>query len=124
MPPTPTGEVEDQENGENLNVGYLGVDYEVHDGKFRIKKIIKGASWDIETKSPLDMPGLEVQEGDYLLAVNGIPLDTAKEPHFAFQGLGGKTVQIAVNTQPIIEGSRKLIVKHDKRNQAKAPGMD
>jgi tricorn protease len=101
----------DQENGENLNVGYLGVDYEVHDGKFRIKKIIKGASWDIETKSPLDMPGLEVQEGDYLLAVNGIPLDTAKEPHFAFQGLGGKTVQIAVNTQPIIEGSRKLIVE-------------
>jgi len=101
----------DQENGENLNFGYLGVDYEVHEGKFRIKKIIKGASWDIETKSPLDMPGLEVQEGDYLLAVNGIPLDTTKEPHFAFQGLGGKTVQLSVNSQPIIEGSRKIIVE-------------
>jgi tricorn protease len=81
------------------------------EGKYRIKKIIKGAPWDIRTKSPLDMPGVEAQVGDYLLAVNGIPVDTSKEPHSAFQGLGDKTVQLTLNTQPIFEGSRKVIVK-------------
>jgi tricorn protease len=101
----------DQENGDNLDVGYLGVDYELKDGTYQIKKILKGASWDIEAKSPLDMPGLEAQEGDYLLAVNGIPVDATKEPYFAFQGLAGKTVQLTLNSQPIMEGSRKVIVE-------------
>ncbi|MCK5467923.1 MAG: PDZ domain-containing protein, partial [Cyclobacteriaceae bacterium] len=101
----------DQENGKNVNVGYLGVDFGLSEGKYKIKKILKGASWDIEAKSPLDMPGVEAQEGDYLLAVNGIPMDASKEPYFAFQGLGGKTVELTLNTQPIVEGSRKVIVK-------------
>jgi tricorn protease len=101
----------DQENSESINVGYLGVDYELIEGKYRIEEILKGASWDIENKSPLDMPGVEVKEGDYLLAVNGIPVDVSKEPHFAFQGLAGKTVQLTLNSQPIMEGSRKVIVE-------------
>ncbi len=101
----------DQENGKNVNVGYLGVDFELKEGAYAIKKILKAAPWDIEAKSPLDMPGIEAQEGDYLLAVNGVPLDANKEPYFAFQGLGGKTVELTLNSQPIIEGSRKVIVE-------------
>ena len=101
----------DEENGKKVNVGYLGVDYELIDDTYRIKKIIKGASWDIEAKSPLDMPGVEAQEGDFLLAVNGIPVDAEKEPYFAFLGLGGKTVELTLNTQPIVEGSRKIVIK-------------
>ena len=68
-------------------MGYLGVDYELIDDTYRIKKIIKGASWDIEAKSPLDMPGVEAQEGDFLLAVNGIPVDAEKNPILPFSGL-------------------------------------
>lgn len=101
----------DYESTEEINVGYLGVDYEITDGKYRIKTIIKAAPWDIESKSPLAMPGVEAREGDYLLAVNGIPLDITKEPHAAFQGLGGKTVQLTLNSQPIFEGARKVIVE-------------
>lgn len=101
----------DQENGARQNVGYLGVDYELSEGKYRIKKILKGADWDIATKSPLDMPGVEVQEGDYVLAINGEPMDTSMEPFAAFAGLGGKTIQLTVNSVPIVEGSRKLVVE-------------
>ncbi len=101
----------DEEDAKKVNVGYLGVDYELVDGTYRIKKILRGASWDIEAKSPLDMPGVEAQVGDYLLAVNGIPVDVSKEPYFAFQGLGGKTVELSLNTQPIVEGSRKIIIE-------------
>lgn len=101
----------DSEKAKKINVGYLGVDYEISEGKYRIKKILKAAPWDIEVKSPLDMPGIEAQEGDYLLAVNGVPLDTASEPYCAFMGLGGKTVELTLNSQPIMEGSRKVVVK-------------
>lgn len=101
----------DQENGKRVNVGYLGVDFELKDEVYQIKKVLKGAPWDIEAKSPLDMPGVEAQEGDYLLAVNGVPVNAAQEPYAAFQGLGGKTVELTFNSQPIIEGSRKVIVK-------------
>jgi len=101
----------DQENGKKVNVGYLGVDYELSEGKYRIKSILKAAPWDIDTKSPLDMPGVEAKAGDYLLAVNGVPVDVKYEPFMAFQGLGGKTVELTLNSQPIMEGSRKVIVQ-------------
>jgi tricorn protease len=57
------------------------------------------------------MPGVEAKVGDYLLAVNGVPVDTKAEPYMAFQGLGGKTVELSLNTQPIMEGARKVIVQ-------------
>jgi tricorn protease len=101
----------DQEKSKSMNVGYLGVDYEVSDGKFKIKKILKGASWDIEAKSPLNLPGVDVKEGEYLLAINGIPLDAEKEPYAAFQGLAGKTVELTVNSQPGFDESRTVLVE-------------
>jgi len=101
----------DQEDGKKINVGYLGVDYALENEHYRIKKILRGASWDIKAKSPLNMPGVDVKEGDYLLAVNGIPVDATKEPHAAFEGLGGKTVQLTLNSQASMEGSRKVIAE-------------
>lgn len=101
----------DLESAKKIDVGYLGVDFEIGEGKYKIKKILKGASWDIEAKSPLDMPGVEAQEGDYLLAVNGVPIEADKEPYFAFQDLAGKTVELTLNSQPIVEGSRNIIIE-------------
>lgn len=101
----------DSENGKQRAVGYLGVDWEISDGFYRIKKIIKGAVWDAEVRSPLAEPGIEVQEGNYILAVNGIMLGTDKEPFAAFNGLADKTVELLVNSQPSTNGARKVIVK-------------
>lgn len=101
----------DQERAKNVNVGYLGVDYELNNGTYKVKKILKGASWDIEAKSPLSLPGVDIKEGDYLLAINGVPLDPTKEPYAAFQGLAGKTVELTINVQPTVEGSKKILVE-------------
>jgi tricorn protease len=101
----------DEERAERLDIGYLGIDWGKKEGKYYIKHIVKGASWDIDLKSPMDVSGVEVKEGDYILAVNGIPLESNKEPYHAFQGLSGKTVELTVNSQPVIEGSRKILVE-------------
>lgn len=101
----------DLETPEMRSVGYLGVDWELANGAYRIKKIIKGAEWDVNDKSPLEAPGVNVKEGDYVLAVNGVPIDTKKDPWAAFQGLAGKTIQLTVNSKPTMDGARNVYVE-------------
>ncbi|WP_078672928.1 S41 family peptidase [Chitinophaga eiseniae] len=101
----------DLETPKEMNVGYLGCDWEA-DGKFyKVKRIIRGAEWDAEARSPLDEPGINIPEGTYILAVNGVPLTTASEPFSAFQGLAGKAVEITYNTRPSFEGAKTAVVK-------------
>jgi tricorn protease len=101
----------DTEEVARIGVGYLGVDWEIDNGFYRIAKIIEAAPWDSEVRSPLSMPGAEVKEGDYILTVNGVPLDISKSPWAAFQGLAGKIVELTVNSKPATESARKVIVK-------------
>ncbi|HLH53871.1 MAG TPA: PDZ domain-containing protein [Verrucomicrobiae bacterium] len=100
----------DVESPKQQGVGYLGVDFAIENGAYRIKKIVHAAPWDAETRSPLAEPGVEVKEGDYLLAVNGLPLETDREPYAAFQGLADKPVFLSVNSQPKLEGAHEVLV--------------
>ena len=101
----------DQETPARKSVGYLGVDWAQENGHFKVQRIIKGAAWDNEVRSPLDMPGVKVKEGDYILAVNGVPLNEYSDPWGAFEGLSEKTVELTVNDEPSFEGSRTEVVK-------------
>jgi len=92
-------------------VGYLGVDWELSNGAYKIKKIIKGAPWDLDDKSPLDQPGIKIKEGDYVLAVNGAPVDVNKDPWTSFEGLAGKTVELTVNDKPSMDGAWTIVVE-------------
>ena len=47
----------DQEQGSQRSVGLLGVDWELANGAYRIRKIIRGGPWDSGVRSPLDEPG-------------------------------------------------------------------
>jgi tricorn protease len=93
------------------NVGMLGVDWEIAFDRYRVKRIVRGGPWDAGVRSPLDEPGVDVKEGDYILAVNGVPLDAKHDPWAAFQGLGNKTVMLTVNAKPTLEGSRSVVVR-------------
>ena len=101
----------DTENASERTVGMLGVDWALENGAFRIKTIIEGAVWDAEVRSPLAMPGIDIAEGDYILAVNGVPLDTSRDPWTAFQGLADQTVSLTVNNQPNPDGAREVLVE-------------
>jgi tricorn protease len=101
----------DMENSKNRAVGYLGIDWMKKDGFFGVGKIIRGAPWDNEVRSALDEPGVNVKEGDYILAVNGIALHELPDPWAAFEGLAGKTVELTVNTKASWDGARTVVVK-------------
>jgi tricorn protease len=99
------------ESGPRLAVGLLGVDWALDHGAYRIARIIDGAPWDNEVRSPLAEPGVNVHQGDYVLAVNGVPLDTLEDPWAAFAGLAGRTVELTVNGRPSLDGARRVVVK-------------
>ena len=107
----------DEEQAPSRSVGMLGVDWELANGAYRVKHIIRGGPWDEgSVRSPLDEPGVNVKEGEYVLAVNGVPLDAKLDPWAGFQGLGDKTVVLTVNASPSMEGARQVIA-HAIRNE-------
>ncbi len=96
-----------------VNVGLLGVDYELDraSGAYRIKKIYSGQNWDPELRSPLTEPGINVKEGDYLLAVNGRPLRAPEDPSELMVNTANETVMLTVNSKPSDDGARNVQVK-------------
>src|SRR5712692_354436 len=100
----------DLEQGPTRSVGMLGVDWELAGGAYRIKRIVRGGPWDTGIRSPLDEPGVNVKEGDYVLAVNGRPLDTKADPWASFEDLGKKTVVLTVNSSPSMADARQVVV--------------
>lgn len=101
----------DQEQTPRLKTGYLGIDWEINDGAFQIKTILEGAKWDAEVRSPLAEPGVDVEAGNYVLEVNGVPLTVDKEPAAAFQGLGGKTAELTISKTTSKADAKKVVVK-------------
>jgi tricorn protease len=101
----------DVERGDRRRVGLLGVDWELTDGAYRIARIVTAAPWDTEVRSPLAEPGVDVSEGDWVLAVNGTALDTSADPWAAFEGLAETTVILTVNDQPSFDGARDVLIE-------------
>ena len=103
----------DLEQPQRLSVGLLGCDFELDKeaNAYRISKIYEGATWDAEVRSPLRAPGVDVREGDYLLAVNGRPVDTAMDPWAAFQGLAGETVRLTISHTSDVNETNDVLVE-------------
>ncbi len=101
----------DMEHSKQIKSGLLGIDWAVKNGHYLIKKIIRGAAWDVNGRSPLAQSGLKVHEGDYILAVNGTPINISKAPYEAFEGLANKTVELTINNKPSFEDAWKIYVK-------------
>jgi tricorn protease len=97
---------------EKTQVGLLGAELErdKKSGYYRIKKILKGENWDKNLRSPLTELGVNVKEGDYILAVNGKSVKEVNNIYELLVNTVGKQVKLRVNSQPKEEGSREVTV--------------
>ncbi|MEO0468934.1 MAG: PDZ domain-containing protein [Bacteroidota bacterium] len=93
-----------------VSIGMLGADYAVENGRYRFAKIFSGLNWNPNFRAPLTEPGVNVQEGDYLLAVNGNPLTSAQNIYEAFVNTTGKQTVLTVNSSPSMEDAREVTV--------------
>ena len=97
----------------HTNVGLLGADFDLDSasGMYRFKKIYPGENWHADLRSPLTEPGVNVNQGDYLLAVNGRSLRAPENPFELLVNTANETLTLKVNSKPTEEGSRTVQVK-------------
>jgi tricorn protease len=93
-----------------VNVGLLGADYTVENGRYRFSRIYSGENWNPELHAPLTQPGVNVREGEYLLAVNGRDLRGDAEIYTFFQETAGEQTVLRVGPNPDGSGARDVTV--------------
>jgi len=98
-------------NVDRVAVGLLGCDFEKTNGNFKISKIYTGERWNPNIDAPLAKPGIDVKEGDYILAINGTALDSKTNPYALLEQTAGREITLMVNSQPTLTNARSLLVK-------------
>ncbi len=102
-----------QRSGDYVNVGMLGINFKADEKnkRYQITKIFGESDWSRGVYPPLTKPGINVKEGDYILAVNGRELTSDLNFYSYFIDLAGKQVTLTINSQPTMEGARELVVE-------------
>ncbi|MDW7679393.1 MAG: PDZ domain-containing protein, partial [bacterium] len=101
------------EKAKRIQTGLLGAKIVRDDksGFYQIKKILRGQNWDNSLRSPLTEVGVNVNDGDYIIAVNGQPTNNMKNIYAALVNTVGKQTTLTVNDKPSETGSRNVVVK-------------
>ena len=90
--------------------GLLGADYSIENGRYRFKKVYGGLNWNPQLRSPLTEPGVNVREGEYLLAVRGKDVRSSANVYSFFENTSGKIVELTVGPNADGTGSRTVAV--------------
>nr|NQU89085.1 PD40 domain-containing protein [Bacteroidota bacterium] len=102
-----------QREADRVNVGVLGADWKVDEKnkRYQITKIYREADWSRGSYPPLAKPGVDMNEGDYLLMVNNTEVTTDKNFYSYFVDLAGDQVTLTVNSKPTLDGAREVVVE-------------
>ena len=97
---------------ERIQMGLLGA--QIHrdkSGYFQIDKILKGENWNEKTRSPLTEVGLDVKEGDYIIAIDGQKTNEMKDMYQALVGKANTPVLLSINSKASDGGSHDIVVR-------------
>jgi tricorn protease len=89
-------------------VGLAGARFELDasSGRYRISKIFQGQNDEDLYRSPLTEIGVNVNVGDYVLAVDGEELKAGDDPYRLLRNKADNPVSLTVNNRPSLEGAR------------------
>ncbi len=100
----------DRPDVKQVNVGLLGADYSIDHDRYRFAKVYFGENWNPDLRAPLTEPGVNVQTGEYLLAVDGRELHGSDDVYSFFIERAGKEVQLKVGPDPTGKNARIVTV--------------
>jgi tricorn protease len=86
--------------------GLLGVDWKLDGGRYKFARIYRARDWNSSVEAPLGVPGVNVEEGDVLLTVNGADVRAPENVYEAFVGTVGKRTRITVSSASDAGASR------------------
>ena len=103
----------DYELPERPRVALMGADLELDatSGRFRITRILQGQNEEPEYRAPLTEIGVDAQEGDYLLEIDGEPLQASENPYHLLRHKASRPVELLLNDRPEIDGARRVVYK-------------
>ncbi len=100
----------DRPEVKTVSVGLLGADYTIDHDRYRFAKVYFGENWNPGLRAPLTEPGVNVREGEYLLAVDGREVQGSDEIYAFFLERAGKAVQLKVGPDPDGKSARTVTV--------------
>jgi tricorn protease len=77
-------------------------------GRYRIARIYKGQNEEEIYRSPLTEVGVDIKEGDYVLAIDGEDLTVRENPYRLLRHKADRPVRLTVNSKPEKEGAREV----------------
>jgi tricorn protease len=92
------------------NVGLLGADFTVENGRYRIAKIYESEGWNPDLRAPLAMPGVNARVGDYVVAINGVELRAPDNIYRLLDGTANRQTVLTVSARPTMDGARQVTV--------------
>jgi tricorn protease len=90
--------------------GLLGAKLIRHGDAYKVEKIYRPDPAD-NAVSPLAAPGVNVKEGEYILAINNLPFAADQPVYASLANMAGKDVTLTVNGEPKEEGARTVVVR-------------
>ena len=93
-----------------IKVGLLGADYKIENGRYRFTHVYDGENWNPKLQAPLTQPGVDVKEGEYLLAVNGREVHGTDDLYSFFLETAGQQTVLKVGPNPDGSSSREVTV--------------
>lgn len=85
-------------NPKRIPGGLLGADYNINKGRYQITKIYGGLNWTPNLRSPLTEPGVQVTQGDYIIAVNGKNVSATDNLYGFFENTANTLVDLKVSS--------------------------
>jgi tricorn protease len=102
----------DKPSPERIKTGLLGAKISKDaSGYFKVDKILKGQNWNSSLRSPLTEVGVNMKEGDFIMAIDGKSTGEMADIYAALINKAGKPVELTVNTEATMNGNRNVIVK-------------
>ena len=101
----------DKPSPKRIETGLLGAKISKDkSGYFVIDEILMGENWTKGARAPLSEIGVNVNEGDYIIAINGNSLMETNDIYSKLVGTAGQQVILTVNSKANTEGAKDVIV--------------
>ncbi len=100
----------DYEIPDRAQVALPGADFELDGqaGRYRIAKILSGQNEEPNYRAPLTEVGVDIREGDFLLAIDGEELTGQDNPYRRLRHVADRPVRFTVNDKPSMQGAREV----------------
>jgi tricorn protease len=98
-------------------IGFLGADvtWDAAAGGYRIGRFLHGDPWEVNEACPLLAPGVQLEAGEVIAAVNGQRLSATVTPHHALMHQAGAEVYLSIKTDDNVRHVRVRTLRNERK---------